>query len=241
MKQNIKLMLGITLVVVLGVAVRVYLIWRERNSTMPQQAEYSRPVSDDDLVQVRKIYPATLADVRALIGKPLWVSAPGQFNYFPCSGKHADYSHSAGVLLGADRIEVKDVIEQVAPHSAQTRVPDGSRQVLIVFTQAKDAGGKLYAAPIGYVQDGYNLYLDGYFFYDDPHQMYHWPADIWQAIDQHREITGMNELQTLLAIGPAISVDSNDFGNRTAGYANNGSPLSVTFVHNKSTTITPKN
>jgi hypothetical protein len=237
MKINFLQSMGVLLIALAIVGVRIYFIQRSRDVTMPSHRIAPPLVSNDDLVKVRRIYPVTLADARTLVGKSVWVSAPGQFNYFPATPHHADYVHPVAALRGADELQVKDVFEQVAPHPAPTRVPTGSRQVLLQFTFANDAAAKLYAVPIGYVQNGYNLYLDDYFYYDDPHQMYHWPADTWTAIDQHKEIKGMNELQSTLSVGPVTSVESNDVGNRTETFYNAGTPLVVTFSHNKATAI----
>ena len=45
---------------------------------------------------------------------------------------------------------------------------------------------KAYAVPIGSeTDDTYRIYSDEMFFVQDPHELYkHWPADVWEAIDQ---------------------------------------------------------
>ena len=75
----------------------------------------------------------------------------------------------------------------------------GERQSVAVFEQE----GKHYAAPIGTESGGdYKFYSDDMLFIEDPHQLYkHWPADVWQAIDQHQVKPGMSELEADFAVG----------------------------------------
>ncbi len=55
-------------------------------------------------------------------------------------------------------------------------------QVLAVF----EKGGKQYAVPIGQVQGSdYRIYADDMFFIEDPHELYKWSPDMWQAIESH--------------------------------------------------------
>ena len=82
-------------------------------------------VQDDDLVFLKKTHPSSLKDVKDLAGKPLWVSAGGQMDIYPYTGHRVDYGHEAGLLLGADRIEIKDAVEASAPKAATFRIPGG--------------------------------------------------------------------------------------------------------------------
>jgi hypothetical protein len=236
-----KVALGVTLIFIAAIGIRVGLIYRERHEG--DKAADKAPtykVKDDDLVFLKKIRPSTLQDLKDLAGKPLWISAGGQLDYFPYANKKVDYTHSAGLLLGADRIDVKDAIQAVAPNAKTItfRIPAGDHHVLLVFTKPGGAGE--YAVPVGnHDATGFNLnYVDDIFFYDDPHVLYkHWPADTWKAIDEHRVIKGMNERQAMLALGQVSSSGSTDYDNRTVEYDHQGHPVSVTFEHGHATNI----
>jgi hypothetical protein len=64
-----------------------------------------------------------------------------------------------------------------------------------------------------------------------------WPANIWQAVDQHKPIVGMNELQTAMAVGVIQQSDSSDYGNRTVYYDAGPTRWSVTFANDKATQV----
>jgi hypothetical protein len=236
MENGAKAAIGATVVLVLAVGVRVGLIYRERNAPDKTVKPAVREViPEDDLVYLKQKRPTSLADVKELKGSTVWVSAGGQLEFYPYAGHVAQYGKSAGTLLGAEPLVVKDMVEQVAPKSATFRIPGGDKQVLMVFTRANDP--KEYAAPVGYRQAGqYTFYTDEIFFYDDPHQLYkHWGPEIWQAVDEHRVILGMNERQVELSLGQVSKSTSKTYGNRMVVFANMGKPMAVTFVNNKVT------
>jgi hypothetical protein len=183
-----------------------------------------------------------MADIKELDGKTIWVSAGGQMDYYPYAAHHADYAKSVGTLLGAEPLAVKDVFEQVAPKSATVRIPSGDRQALLVFTMPKSADAKAeYAVPVGYQQGtDFEFYTDEIFFYDDPHELYkHWGPKIWQAVDSHQVILGMNERQVELSLGQVSKSTSTDYGNRMVVFSNLGKPMAVTFVKNQVTAFRP--
>jgi hypothetical protein len=234
MEAGKKVALGVTVVMVLAIGVRVGLIYRERHeAATPVERASTWTVSDDDMVFLKKTRPSSLQDVKDLAGKPLWVSAGGQLDYYKYEGHKVDYAHSAGLILGADRLDIKDAVEAVAPKSATFRIPGGDRQVLFVFT--KPGSTTEYAVPIGFREKGqYTFYVDEVFFYQDPHTLYNkWPAETWKAIDEHRAILGMNERQAMLALGQVSKSGSQDYGNRTVDYDHQGNPVSLTFEKDK--------
>ena len=196
----------------------------------------------DDLVFLKNKRPSSLGDLKDLYGTTVWMSAGGQMDYYPASAHHADYAHPAGTLLGAEPLVITDAFEQVAPKEATYRIPGGDRQVLVSFTLPKSADpAKLYAVPVGY-QKGpdFTFFTDEIFFYDDPHVLYkHWGPQIWQAVDSHQVILGMNERQVQLSLGQVSKSVSEDYGNRLVIYANLGHPMAVTFVKNKVTAFRP--
>ncbi len=238
METGKKAALGATIILVLAVGVRVGLIYRERHEgdkAVERAPTYK--VQDDDLVFLKKTRPSTLKDVKDLAGKPLWVSAGGQMDIYPLTSGRVEYGKPSGLLLGAERIDVKDAVEAVAPKAATFRIPGGDRQVLVVFTRPGSAAE--YAIPVGYREKGqYTFFVDEIFFYDDPHQLYkHWPGETWKAIDEHRAVLGMNERQAMLALGQVSTSGSQDYGNRTVEYDHQGHPVSMTFEKDRAIAI----
>ena len=243
MENGKKAALGGTLLFLAVIGVRVGMIYRERNAPEAPVAQPAREkLADDDLVFLKKKRQDKIEDTKELVGQPLWVSAGGQMNYYPAQGKHVDYSKTSGTLLGAQKLEVKGFVEQVAPKSATNRIPGGDRQVLMLFTlPGSEKPDQVYGVPVGYHEAGqYTFYLDEIFFYDDPHELYkHWCTEVWKAVDSHQVILGMSERQTQLALGQVSKSLSNDYGNRLVVYANLGKPIAVTFVKNKATAFRP--
>jgi hypothetical protein len=202
-------------------------------------------VDPDDLVFLKKERPDSLADERALIGKTLWVSAGGQMDYYADKGKHVDYAHPVGTLLGATPLMVTDVFEQKAPATgpAVARFPAGQRHVLLAFTLPSSTDPKtVYATPVGDFDNGlYSLLNDEIFFYDDPHKLYsHWGAATWAHVDKHEVVPGMSENQSMMALGQVMKPDSDNTGDRDVTYDNNGHPITIEFVKNKAVRITPE-
>jgi hypothetical protein len=240
MQTGVKVAIGATLVAILAVGVRVGMIYRERNAPVATKAPERTKIADDDLVFLKQKRPASMADMKELFGTTVWISAGGQLEYFPVSGKTVQYAKSAGTLLGAQELKVKGAVEQVAPKAATFRIPGGDKQVSLIFTlPASKDPAKEYAAPVGYRQDGkYTFYTDEILFYEDPHTLYkHWGPEIWKAVDEHRVILGMNERQVQLSLGQVSKSTSKDYGNRMVVFANLGKPMAVTFVKNQVTAM----
>ena len=234
-----KAAIGATVVLILAVGVRVGLIYKDRHDEAKPVEQVQAKMDPDDLVFLKQMRPDSMKDIKELVGKTLWVSAGGQMDYFKYANRKADYSKSAGVLLGADPLIVKDAFEQGAPKSATYRIPGGDRQVLLVVTFPKSADPAAeYAVPVGYRDAGtYTFLTDQIFFYDDPHTLYKWPAEDWAAVDAHKVILGMSERQVSLSLGQVSKSESQDVGNRTVNFDYQGHPVDVTFVNNKVTAI----
>jgi hypothetical protein len=230
---------AVTLVLLAVFGLRIYFIWRERNAPMvntkSQVAE--RKLTADDVVLPRKLYIDDLNSAKALVGKTVWVQSGFALDYYPYAGHRAEFAHSAGVLPSVEALQISDIITEKAPANLATRIPLGDKQVFAVFKMPND--NKDYATAIGYIQGGDSkYYCDDIFYYDDPHQMYKfWPADVWQAIDQHQPKPGMNELQTAMALGMIQQSESSDIGNRTVDYDAGGKKWTVTFQNDKATTV----
>ena len=236
-----KLLLAFTVIMVLAVVIRVGLLMKSRHdeATVKPDDGPSHHLTQDDYIVPRKMYPNSLADARTLDGKRVWAFAAGQMDSYPATPSHVDFSHSAGLLLGAEPLDVTSFIEQVAPAKLYTRGPRGDAQVLMLFHKPSEPG-KLFGTAVGYREGkNYTFYLDEAYFYDDPHVLYkHWPAEIWHSIDTHQPIAGMNELQAQLALGQVSKPGEGAVNNRTVIYDNNGHPVTITFEHGKATKIT---
>jgi len=224
-------------VLILGIGILI--IQHQRNSPIVQKPQVAeRQLTADDVVQPRKMYIATLNEAKELAGKTVWVQAGYALDYYPCSGGRVEFGHSAGVLPSVQQLTIDKVITEKAPANLATRFPLGDRQVFALFKMPGDA--KEYATAIGTIQGtDETYYADQIFYYDDPHTMYkHWPADVWQAVDQHHPKAGMNELQVALALGTMQQSDSSSYGNRTVTYDAGGKKWAVSFVKDRATTVT---
>jgi hypothetical protein len=191
---------------------------------------YSNP---DYYVSPKKLYPYDLKSAKQLTQQPVWVREGDHYAYYhyDSATKHVDFAHDAGLLGPIEKLHITDVIASPPPH------PGEDRQVMAIF----EKNGKSYAVPIGVETDGeYKIYSDDIFFIEDPHDLYkYWPADVWQAIDQHRVKPGMSELQADFAVGMGIPDSGGDNYEKTVRYPNGGKPLAVTFHDGKAADIHP--
>ncbi|ADV84089.1 hypothetical protein [Terriglobus saanensis] len=232
-------MLG-TLVMVVAVSARVGWIYHERREAEKPVETPVVHVTDDQMVWLKKKHQTSLKDARELNGQTVWISAGGQMTAYPSTPTHVDYAGKGALLLGAEPLHVVNMIEQVAPKEGD-RIPKGDHQVVMLFTRPTDTK-QLLGVPVGYVEEGiYKFYLDEIFFYDDPHTLYkHWPKEVWAAVDQHKVIKGMNELQSQIALGQVSKSAGTTYGNRTVKYYNDGHPVNVTYVHDAATEVVAK-
>ena len=242
--KNQKLWRGVQIflaVVLLASGLRLLLIYRERHQPLrsPSQTEQA-PLDADAYVVPEKLHAYDLKSARELIRKTVWVRAGYGVAFYPYSpaSKRADFSKEAGVLAPIQKLEIKDVLLIPSPQSSGWQGPANARfrlhlegkQVMAVFQE----GGKDFAFPVGTVTNGdYHLFIDEVLYMQDPHQLYrHWPAATWQAIEQHKILPGMNELQASFAIGVPDSASDNS-PDRTLHYPNGGHPLEVTYQSGK--------
>jgi hypothetical protein len=152
-----------------------------------------------------------------------------------------DYAHPLGTLASNEPLLIKEVFEEVAPKSGRAvfRIAAGRRQVLLGFTMPKSPDPKaMYAMAVGNYDDGYNMYNDDIFFYDDPHTLYnYWPADVWEHIDKHEPALGMSERQVMMCVGQVQEPHGGSYGNRSITYDNSGHPMTIDFENNKAIKI----
>jgi hypothetical protein len=226
----------IQLVLIIGMAVaaiRVGYIFYERHeaNTEPAKKE-APPLNPDYYVTPKKIYAYDLKTAKKeLTAQPAWVKVGYYYPYYAYdSAAHkAEVSHEVGKLEPLEKLDITDVFQQAAP--------GGERQVMVVF----DREGRKYAAAVGNEKSGeYKFFCNEMLFFEDPHQLYkHWPADVWQAIDQHQVKPGMSEMQADFAIGVGLMESGGDENDKTMDYPNGGKPLDVSYHNGKAVEVKP--
>jgi hypothetical protein len=244
MENGPKIAIGATVVVIAAFGIRVGLDYKARHddAAAPVATASSPAVDPDDNVYLKKEQPDSLKDERDMIGRTVWISAGGQLDYYKDTGKHIDYKHPVGPLLSNEPLLIKEVFEEVAPNSGSSvfRIAAGKRQVLLGFTMPKSADTKaLYAMVVGNFDNGYNLFNDELFFYDDPHKLYdYWGPATWAHIDAHEPVLGMSERQVMMTVGQVQTPHGGTYGNRSVTYDNSGHPLDIDYEHDKAIKIT---
>lgn len=228
-KRKIQLVL---IIAIAAAAARAgYAVYERRSSTVTEAKPEAPSLNPDYYVVPKKLHPYDLKSAKQLTEQPVWVREGYRFTYYPYDqARHrTDFSHEAGLLLPIQKLEIKDVVTDNAPHSAHLH------QVMAVFDQE----GKSYAVPIGsQTGDSYQIYSDEMFFIQDPRELYkHWPADVWQSIEQHQIKPGMNEFQAYFSIGMGVPDRSTDPAVKTVHYPNGGKPVTITFRDGKAAEI----
>jgi hypothetical protein len=234
-KKRIQIALGLA-VVVAGVRAGYILYERHEDfaaAEKQQQAKNAGYSNADYYVAPKKLYPFDLKSAKQLTLQPVWVKEGYRYTYYPYDGarKRTDFAREAGLLLPIERIEIKDVEAEPGPG------PGSRRQVMAVFQRE----GKSYAVPIGFETEGqYKIYSDEMFYVEDPHELYkHWPAEVWQAVEQHEVKPGMNELQADFAVGMGTLDAGSSSAERTLHYSNGGNPLVVIYRDGRAVEVRP--
>jgi hypothetical protein len=232
-KKGIQLALIVALVVA---TVRAGYIFYQRHQDQialqkSKQAKSIGYSNADYYVTPKKLYPYDLKSAKQLTNQPVWVKEGYRYTYYPYAAGKVDFAHESGLLLPIEQLAIKDVITATPPGPGQ------QKQVMAAF--AKD--GKSYAVPIGFeANEQYTFYSDEMFFVEDPHQLYkYWPADVWQAVEQHQVKPGMNELQTDFAIGMGVPDAGDTSYEKTVRYPDGGKPLVVVYRDGKAYDIKP--
>lgn len=223
-------------ILIAGIGIWRINVARNRPAAVPQQQQETH-LSDEQMVQPRKLFIDDLKSAKDLIGKPVWVQAGYEMAYYPFAGHRVDFAHKAGVLPSVQRLDIKDIVLEKVPASVETRIPRGNEQAFAVFTMPNQTGE--FATAVGTVQGNDSTwYCDNVLYYDDPHQMYNfWPASLWQAIDAHQPKPDMTELETAMALGVMQQSNSSDYGNRTVYYNAGPTRWAVTFENDKATQV----
>jgi hypothetical protein len=236
-KNRLGIVRVILVVGIIAAAVRVALIYHERNrEPEPPPAVAVDPVKEQQIaddVFLPRVYAYDLASSRELVGKTLWVRAGNQMTYYPYgpAARRAAFEREAGVLKPLEELTVKHVFAQRPPTGGDT-------QLMMAFT--KQGSPQQFAVAFGAQRgDNANIFVNEAFFLKDPHLAFkHWPADVWQAIDSHQVKAGMSELQVALSIGAGASDGSGDYGNRTLEYDNSGDPMTIRYEAGRAVSIT---
>lgn len=231
MRQKVQIIL-IVGIAVAGIRLGWILYQRHQGAvqTATQQAKLLNP---DFYVTPKKLYPYDLKSAKQLTQQPVWVKVGYAYPYYQydLESRKADLAKESGKLLPLEKLEIKDVILGSMPGNPS------KKQILATFQQ----GGKWYAMPVGAEGDGdYKFFVNDMLFIEDPHDLYkHWPADVWQQIDQHQAKPGMSELQTDFSLGIGLLEQGSDETDRTLDYPNGGVPLRVSFHNGKAVQVEP--
>jgi hypothetical protein len=214
-------------------AARLLWIMRERHSAAPAPgAKKEVPLDAEYYVVPKKLHPYDLKSARQLTEQPVWTKEGYKYTYYPydSAARHADFKHEAGTLQPIEKLEIKDVVTDISPASAD------ERQVLALF----EKDGKHFAVPIGAVKGSeYHIYSDEMFYIQDPHQLYNfWSQDVWDSIGKHEVKPGMDELQADFAVGMGVPKKSEESDVKTVVYPAGGKFLSVTYRNGKAAEIT---
>ena len=198
-----KVVALLTLPMLLFAAWRIWSIYKERHEpVVVKQGPPERKMTQDDLVNPRKMYIASLKSAKEeLKGQTVWMQAGYQLEYYPFRGRSPVFSQKMGPLPSNQELQVEDVVEVATPAHWLSRIPRGEKNIFLIVRKPGDPAS--YAVPMGEVEGGNEgVGINDLLYYDDPHKLYHyWPASVWQAIDQHQVRPGMSELQTMMSVG----------------------------------------
>lgn len=227
--------------------IRIGLIWKERREAAEEKpGPVAAAIPNDAYVVPPKLHAYDLASAKkGLEGKTIWVAAGDQISFYPVHGGVIDWKHAAGALPPLDALQIQKIAKVDGPveliKQGDVVFHKTTPHIVAFFQrQQRKEPPETYAAEIGTVSgNSYRFTVDDVFFLEDPHHLYKWPAETWQAIDQHQAVKGMNELQTSLALGPGKAVEGtgNGYGDRTLQYQSGGKTVTVTFLHDRATNI----
>jgi hypothetical protein len=235
-KQKIQIALALAIAIA---GIRTAYILYERHAANAKDAPKEKeagetPLNPDYYVTPKKLYPFDLKSARQLTKQPVWVKEGYRYPYYSYNNttKHSDFEHEAGMLLPIQKLSIKDIVLDTAPNGG------GQKQVMALF----EDGGKTYSFQIGYLKGSeYKIYSDAMLYIQDPRELYqHWPADVWQSVEQHQVKQGMNELQADFAIGMGRPDRQENPSWKTVHYPNGGNPIAVTYHEGKAVEIKPE-
>jgi len=228
-----KIQIAMLAAIAVAAARAGYIVYQRHVTKVEEAKKQGPPLNPDYYVIPKKLYPYDLKSAQQLTTQPVWVKEGYRYTYYPYdANRHrSDFSHEAGTLLPIEKLQIKTVITDVSPGS-----PD-QRQLMAVF----EKDNKTYAFPMGSVRrNEYQIYSDEMLYIEDPHQLYkHWPAEVWQAIDQHQVKPGMRELEADFAVGIGMPESSGDSIDKTLDYPNGGKPLVISYHDGQVVVVRP--
>lgn len=233
--------IGALTIVVLAVAAwRILSYERERNQPSIVNKPATRQLTEDQMVVPKKMFIDSLKSAKVLDGKSVWMKTGYTIPYYAYRTGRVIFAHEEGRLPPAQELQVKDFVQVTAPPDWVSSIPRGPRNAFAVFTEPGRTGE--FAAPVATIDGENSSWLcDDIFFYQDPKTLYHWQADVWQAVAQHTAQQGMSEMQATMALGNLQQSGSKDPGNRTVSYTtiDQGQThhFSVTFADDKATSV----
>ena len=242
--KNWKIIGAITLLVLAIAAWRIISYERERNAPgVVANKPAQRQLSDDQMVFVRTMLIDSMKSARVLNGKSVWMKTGYTVVYYPYRTGRIVFPQPAGWLPPAQELQVKDFVEVTTPRTGRAAFRAG-RRMRSSSSRSRIATASLPLRWPRWMARMSSWACDDIFFYDDPKTLYHWPADVWQAVSQHTAKQGMSEFQTTMALGNIQQSDSKDFGNRTVKYVtvDQGQThhFSVTFSGDKATSVSSR-
>jgi hypothetical protein len=239
--KNWQIIGAITLLVLAIASWRILSYEHERNAPgVAVNKHAQRQVSEDQLVFVRGMLIDSMKSARVLNGKSVWMKTGYTVVYYPYRTGRIVFGQPTGWLPPTQQLQVKDFVEVTTPPDWASSIPRGPKNAFVVFTEPDRSGE--FAAPVASLGGANsNWACDDIFFYQDPKSLYHWPADMWQAVSQHTAKQGMSEFQTTMALGNLQQSDSKNYGNRIVKYvtADQGQTrhFSVAFSGDKATSV----
>jgi hypothetical protein len=231
---------ALTLVILVVAAWRILSYERERDQPAAVNRPAARELTEDQMVVPKKMFIDSIKSAKELDGKSVWMKTGYTLPYYPYRTGRVVFAHEEGRLPPAQELQVKDFVQVTAPQDWVSSIPRGPHNAFVVFTEPGRTGE--FAAPVATVGgENSSWQCDDIFFYQDPKTLYHWSADVWQAVAQHTAKQGMSEMQATMALGNLQQSGSKDPGNRTVSYTtiDQGQThhYSVTFADDKATSV----
>ena len=233
---GVRLLQWLFIIALIAAAVRLAFVLRERMQPVAQKPKATAPpLNREAYVVPRKLHAYDLASARQLTKQPVWVQEGYRYSYYPYdpARRRADFAREKGWLGPLEELHIKDVVAQPTPGRAN------HHQIVAIF----EKDGRGCAVPIGTESGGsFQIYADQMFFYEDPHELYHfWPAEIWEAIRRHEVKPGMNEIQADFAVGMGVpQPTSPEADEKVVKYLNGGHSLTVTYRKGRAVKIAEK-
>jgi hypothetical protein len=240
----------VVLVFLVLAAIRIATIYRSRHDTGPIRSQESAKLDADLYVTPRKLRAYDLESARQFTKQPVWVKEGYKYAYYSYDPKRkrADFDQEAGTLGPIEKVQVKELVEQKAPPRAPQEFKGSQGQAikvrqepgqLVLAVFEKD--GKQFVVPIGQVRaKNYSIYADEIFYIQDPRELYrHWTSDVWEAIERHQVVAGMNEIQATFAVGMGQpEPPGEDRSEKIVRYPNGGKEVVVHYRNGRAEQVT---